>query len=137
MKYVGYAVYALCTFVAITWIIGIRTYTVRGSPPTRQTVNTAMLFVVSLVLAPSLSLSPLHLLWMFAVSLVIGMLSLAFPFSLLSLPGQWFFVLACVGIDHNLALRNQARLVKLREVATEEGVSPERAREILIQRGEW
>lgn len=137
MKYVGYATYALCVLVTSTWIFGIRTYTLRGSPPMRPTVNITMLFVVSLVVVPLLSLSPFHLLWMFIVSFVLGTLSLAFPFSLLSLPGQWFFILACIGLDREKALRNQERVAKVREVVAREGVTPERARELLIERGEW
>ena len=137
VNYVGYAIYVLCVLVTIGWIVGIRTYTLRGSPPTRQTVNATMLFVVSLALVPLLSLSPFHLLWMFPVSFVFGILSLAFPFSLVSLPGQWFFFLTCIGLDREQALRNQARLARLREVIANEGVTPERARELLIERGEW
>ena len=103
----------------------------------RPTVNITMLFVVSLVVVPLLSLSPFHLLWMFIVSFVLGTLSLAFPFSLLSLPGRWFFILACIGLDREKALRNQERVAKVREVVAREGVTPERARELLIERGEW
>jgi hypothetical protein len=137
MKYISYATYGLCVLVSVTWIFGIRTYTLRGDPPTRMTVNTTMLFVVSLVLVPLLSLSPFHLLWMFPASLVLGVLSLAFPFSLLWLFGQWFFLLACVGLDREKAIRNRVRLEKLSDVISQESVTPERARELLIERGEW
>jgi hypothetical protein len=85
VKYLGYATYAVGAFIAITWIIGIRTYTLQGRPPMKQTINQTMLFVVSLVLIPVLSWSPLHLLWMFPASFILGLLSIVFPFSLLRL----------------------------------------------------
>jgi hypothetical protein len=110
VKYLGYATYAWCVFMTIMWIIGIRTYTLQGRPPTKQTVHTTMLFVVSVVLVPMLSWSPLHLLWMFPVSFILGLLSHGFPLSLLMLPGRVFFGLACIGLDREQARKNHVRL---------------------------
>jgi uncharacterized protein YraI len=149
MKYVEYFVYALCVIITSIWIFGLRTYTLRGTPPMMATINITMLFVVSLIIIPLLSLSPLHLLWMFVCSLIIGFLSIVFPFSLLSIPGQLFYIIACIGLDHEKAVKNHKKVTKvfseinfdqemaLRTIMTEEDVTPEQARALLIERGKW
>ena len=84
-----------------------------------------------------LSWSPLHLLWMFPVSFILGLLSHGFPLSLLMLPGRVFFGLACIGLDREQARKNHVRLEKLTDVVINERVTPKQARELLKQRGEW
>ena len=137
MQYVGYAVYVVGLFITGTWVMGIRTYTSRGSPPMKQTVNSTMLFVVALVVVPAASLLPLHLLWMFPLGWFAGTLSLVFPFSLLVIPGQLFFQLACLGLDREQISRNKARLEKLQMLVIDEGITTEQARDKLIEHGEW
>lgn len=110
MQILEYIVYAIGVLVAITWLRGIRSYIARGSRITRQTVNTTMLFIVSLVLVPTIPFSSFHLLWMFPASFFIGTLSLVFPFSLLSVPGQAIFHIACLGLDYDEVERNKERI---------------------------
>jgi hypothetical protein len=96
-----------------------------------------MLFVVCLILIPSLSISPFHVLWMLPVSLVVGLFSLAMPFALLSIPGHLFHRLVCVGIDPEVAERNRLRLERLRDLMIEQGLTAEQAKAKLVERGEW
>lgn len=137
MEIFGYVVYAIGSFMAVTWFIGIRSYTARGVGVVKQTVNTAMLFIVSLVVVPALSLSPLHLLWMFPASFIFGALSLVFPLSLLSIPGQVIFHVACIGLDHAEVQNNHERMKKLQSIMIKENLSAEQAKALLVERGEW
>jgi len=137
MKIIGYVVYVIGVLMAVSWLFGIRSYTARGVGATRMTVNTAMLFIVSLVVVPALSLSPFHLLWMFPASFILGMLSLAFPFSLLSVPGQAVFEIVCIGLDQAEVQKNQERTRKLQSIIIEEGLLAEQAKARLKERGEW
>jgi hypothetical protein len=137
MQIIGYAVYGIAVFLAGTFFIGIRSNTARGAGVTRQTVNTTMLFTVSLVVVPLLSLSPFHLLWMFPISFVLGALSLAFPFSLLSIPGRGIFHIACIGLDQKELRKRQDRIKKLQSVMMAEGVTAEQAKAKLEELGEW
>jgi hypothetical protein len=65
MQYVAWTVYGLAVLFTLTWVVGIRSHTLRDTPPTMQTVNTTMLFVVCLILIPPLSISPFHVLWIY------------------------------------------------------------------------
>jgi hypothetical protein len=57
-----------------------------------------MMFALSLIIVPIFGFSPFHLLWMFPISFILGMLSFAFPFSLLSVPGRTFGTICCIGL---------------------------------------
>ena len=84
--------------MAAVWSFGVRNMVRSDSGVTQMTVNTAMLFVVVVVLVPATSVSPLYLLWMFPLAWLLGTLSLAFPFSLLSIPGIVFRGICCLGL---------------------------------------
>ena len=86
--------------IALSWGYGIRTRTASGVGVTNQTVNTTMLFFVSLFVSPALG-STWHLLWLFPLSVVIGTLSLAPPFALLTPFGQRFGTVCCIGLDQS------------------------------------
>ena len=137
MQFIGYVVYGIGVLLTLSWIVGIRQHTVHGTPPMKPSINQTMLFVVCLVLVPAMSLSPLHLLWMFPASWILGLFSLAMPFALLSIPGQVFYRLTCLGMDTELAERNRNRIEKLRELTDAESITVEQARDKLIERGEW
>ncbi len=137
MIYAGYAVYVVGVFIAGSWLLGIRTYASRGALPMKQTVNSTMLFVMALVLVPNIPISPLHLFWMFPIGWLAGTLSSSFPFSVLNIPGQLFFQLACVGLDREQIARNGARLEKIQNLVAAEGITPQQAKDKLIERGEW
>ena len=86
--------------IALSWGHGIRTRTASGVGVTNQTVNTTMLFFVSLFVSPALG-STWHLLWLFPLSWVIGTLSLAPPFVFLTPIGQDFRKVCCIGLDQS------------------------------------
>lgn len=124
MQHIGYVVYVVGLLIAGMWTLGLRTYILRGSTPMSQTVNITMLFIVALVVVPSASLSPLHLLWMFPASWLVGMFSLVFPFSLLSVIGHLFIQLVCIGIDRDQILRDKARIEKITKPIKQEENRP-------------
>lgn len=125
MKYIGYIIYSVGVLIASSWFLGIRTSFKRNLGASKLTVNTTMLFIVSLVLIPSLSISPFHLLWLFPASWFLGELSFLFPFSLLSIPGRIVLMVACVGIDlhENVLYKyNLSKNLKHTEAAPSEAV---------------
>ncbi len=63
MEIIEFVLYGVAIFMTITWMVGIRTYTKQGNGVTIQTINTAMLFFVSLITVPILEISSLHFLW--------------------------------------------------------------------------
>lgn len=135
MEIVGYIVYGIGLLLAITWLIGIRTYTKSGKGVTMSTVNTTMLFIVSLIVIPVLKISPLHLLWMYPVGIVLGMFSLSFPFSLLSIPGNVVALIACIGLDQNEVQKNKERIRRGVELVHREGLTVEEAKKRLEEEG--
>ena len=135
MEIVGYIVYGVAIVLAIVWLVGIRTYTKSGQGVTMPTVNTTMLFIVSLVVVLVLELSPLHLLWMYPASFVLGMLSLAFPFSLLSIPGNIVAFIACIGLNQAEVQKNKVRVRRGVELVHREGLTVEEAKKRLEEEG--
>ncbi len=125
----------------VTWIFGVRTHIKRGRGIQQQTLNTILLFIVSLLLTIFLKISPLHLLWMFPTSWILGVLSIAFPLSLLSIPGKLIRFVSCIGLDMNEMQRRrelvEERVLKMMTLSKEKDISMEEAREILIESGEW
>ena len=137
MEIIGYVVYGIGVLFAVAWLIGIRTYTNSGQGLTISTVNTTMLFIVSLALVPILQVDPLHLLWMYPLSFVLGMLSLVFPFSLLSIPGHLVGWIACIGLNQAEIAIKQERIHKLQELMITESITAEEAKAQLEENGEW
>jgi len=78
-------IYIFCTLFAIVWGINMR-YRAKVGQREKIFEVFGLLMVISLVLIPALSLSPFHLLWMFPVSFLLGMLSILFPLNLLLWP---------------------------------------------------
>lgn len=86
MNIIANILYIFCVIFAICWGILMRNKAKREQATEKIFEVFGLLMVVSLILIPSLSLSPLHLLWMFPVSFLFGPLSLMFPFNLLLWP---------------------------------------------------
>lgn len=137
MEIAGYIIYGVGVLLATVWLVGIRLHTNSGQGVTMSTVNITMLFIVSLVLVPIIKLEPLHLLWMYPSSFLIGTLSLMFPFSLLSIPGNLLAKIACVGLDQSEIAIKKERINKMRELILSENITAEEAKEKLKKNGEW
>ena len=99
MKLAAAIVWILAALMTAQFVAMIRSYVRNGRGITQQTVNTAMLFALATLAVPALAVSPLHLLWLFPVSWILGSSSIVFPFSLLSLPGHYFGMLCCVRLS--------------------------------------
>jgi uncharacterized membrane protein len=126
MKILEWAITIVATIVALGWAYGIRTYVRQGQGVTQQTVNTTMLGFISIIAILLPGISPLHLLWVLPISWLMGTFSLAFPFSLLSIPGRFFGLLCCVGLDKEEVARNTAKVDRLQELI-KSGLSPDDA----------
>lgn len=133
----GYVVYGLGLIIAISWISGTRSKIGSGDSVQIQTLNTLFLFIVSLLLIPLLKWSPLNLLWMYPVSWILGVLSLAWPLAFLSPFGNLIGTIACIGLDKTMVTRNRLRRQKLLELMTTENISAQEARKKLEEKGEW
>lgn len=75
--------YIICVLFAIAWGVLMRQKAKTEQATEKIFEVFGLLMAVSLILIPTLSLSPLHLLWMFPVSFMFGPLSFIFPFRLL------------------------------------------------------
>lgn len=113
MIYISWFIWIVGLVLAVSWAFGIRQRVSSGMGLTQQTVNQTMLFFASLIGVVALQITPLHLLWLFPVGWVLGMLSIAFPFSLLSILGKPFGHLCCVGIDKAEASRRYEEKLEL------------------------
>jgi hypothetical protein len=103
MQLVSVLLWIVGAVITMFWAYGIRSYVRSGQGVSQQTVNQTMMFALSLIIVPMFDFSPFHLLWMFPVSFVLGMLSLVFPFSLLSVPGRAFGTICCIGVTQGQA----------------------------------
>ena len=96
MHIIASILYVICVLFAISWGVLLRRKAKTEQVTERILEVFGLLMVVSLILIPALSLSPFHLLWMFPVSFLLGLLSLIFPFRLLwplaSLYGSLWYI---------------------------------------------
>ena len=118
MAVVETVIWVAAALIALTWVRGVRSFLRAGRPVQQQTINIIMLFCVSLIVAPILG-SSFHLLWMFPAAILLGFLSLSFPFSLLAPPGHGFGFLCCIGLDHDNMKRRRAAFEEGAEFAWE------------------
>ncbi len=137
MEIAGYIIYGVGVLLAAVWLMGIRLHTNSGQGVTMSTINITMLFIVSLALIPVLKLEPLHLLWMYPSSFLLGTLSLMFPFSLLSIPGNLVAKIACVGLNQAEIAIKKERVRKMRELILNENITAKEAKAKLEENGEW
>ena len=98
MQFLAIIVRIVGAIVTISWVYGVRSYVRSGRGVSQQTVNQTMFFALSLLVVLIFGLSPFHRLWMFPVGFILGTLSLAFPFSVLSVPGRIFGAIWCIGL---------------------------------------
>jgi hypothetical protein len=133
METIGYIIYGIAVVLAVIWLWGVRSYTRQGRGVAMQTVNITLLFIVSLVVVSVSGLSPFHLLWMYPASVVVGLLSLAFPFSLLSVPGHLVFWFACIGLNNDEVQRNKQRLERAVYLVKHEGLTVKEAKQRIEQ----
>jgi hypothetical protein len=118
MVFIEIFVWLAAALIALGWVHGVRSYLESGRPVQQQTINIIMLFCVSLVAAPILG-SSFHLLWMFPAAMLLGFLSLSFPFSLLTPAGHYFGLLCSIGLDHDNVKRRRAAFEEGAEFAWE------------------
>ena len=135
MEILEYVTYGAGVFITLIWMLGIRTKTLSGEGVAMSTVNATMLFIVCLAVIPFLNVSYFHLFWAFSTSVVIGLLSLSFPFSILSIFGHVIFWVACLGLDKEEINRNTERLRRLIELVHQDGLSIEEAKTKLEEEG--
>ena len=128
MEIIEFVLYGIAIFMAITWMVGIRTYTKRGTRPAMSTVNTTVLFIASLITIPILEVSALHFLWIYPVAIFIGMLSTSPPFSILSILGNILFKIVCLGLNYEEINKAEERVRRGVELVNKEGLTVEEAK---------
>ena len=116
MKIVEIILWIVIIWFATSFSWGVRKYTWSGFGVTIQSTNMAMLFVAQAIAVAVFGLSPLHFLWMIPVAFILGSMSIAFPFSLISSLGRLYGNLCCIGLDLEVVTQNKARLDYAREL---------------------
>ncbi len=130
MEVFGWILWAVGLLLGLSWAYGVRIYVRTGRGVQQATVNQTMLMLAAVVAVPLLDLSPFHLLWLLPAAFIVGMLSLAFPFALVSIFGKPFGDLCCLGLDSDEVARNTHRVERFRELVMG-GMAPEEAQEQL------
>lgn len=108
MQILGYIIYGIGVLIALAWGFFIRGKA-RGEQATSKMHETnGMLMIISLILISVFSWSPLHLLWMFPLAFLLGLLSMIPPFKLLwplaSIYGSlWYIGISNLGIKYYVA----------------------------------
>ena len=98
----------------------------------------AFMFLISLMLVPTLDINPFHIIWMYLVSFVVGVLSQhVFPFSLITTFGKMLLSLACIGIDREMLMRRREQYKRVEHMVITEGITADEAIQRLIDLGEW
>lgn len=118
MDIAGMILWVVIVWLAASFSWGVRQNTWTGFGVTIQSTNMAMLFALQAIAVGALGISPLHFLWMIPLTFVIGMLSLAFPFSLITPIGRLYGELVCWGLDVQVVAQNKARLEYVRELVS-------------------
>ena len=130
MEIISIAICVVCSFISLSFIYSIRDFTSRGVGASRQVVIRTMLFSIFLMMVLCTPISAFHLLWIFPLIFIIGSFSLELPFSLLSIPAQFFFKLCTLGLNHTEVNKNIARFARFQELILK-GWSQEEAKEQL------
>lgn len=130
----GWILWTFALVGGLSWAYGVRTYVRTGRGVTQLTVNQTMLMLAAIAAVPLLGLSPFHLLWMIPAAYIVGMFSLMFPFSLVSLIGRPFGQICCLGLDHDEVTRNTRRVQRFQELVVG-GTPPEDAKQQLEREG--
>lgn len=116
MSNAGIIIFIIASVISISWIVGIRKLAQNGGV-TRQTVITSMLFSILTITALfSEEIWIFNLLWLFPVSWVIGTLSLAFPLSLLWIPGSIYAKIVTLGTGIKQTLATSLPKIKIKDL---------------------
>lgn len=99
-------IYIFCVIFAILWGITMRRRAKMGQIERIFEVF-GLLMAISLILIPILSLSPFHLLWMFPVSYILGMLSIFPPLRLLWPLASFYGSLWYVGLKSKRVIESK------------------------------
>lgn len=116
MEIVELILWIVVIWLALSFSWGVRQNTWSGFGVTIQSTNMAMLFVAQAIAVVAFGLSPLHFLWMIPAAFILGSMSIAFPFSLITPLGRLYGNLCCTGLDTDVVAQNKARLDYARDL---------------------
>lgn len=112
----GLIVFLIAAVLSLSWVVGIRKLAKHGGV-TRQTVITSMLFSIFTIYALFADETwTLNLLWIFPLSWLIGTLSLAYPLSLLWIPGSVYASIVTLGTRKRVGDSNSSLEVKPEDI---------------------
>lgn len=127
MEIVNIIIIFFASLLTIIWFYGIRRYAKLGNRASQANINSTFLFIISLLVVFIFNISPLHLLWMFPASAIIGLLYLNFPFILVNIPATYLERLAYLGLDHNKIRDLKFEVEDVIELMTKEKLTKEEA----------
>lgn len=112
---------------ALTWLYGIRYKMQTADRAAPNTINTTFLIFVSILIVLIFDISAYHLLWMIPASVIIGLLSLMFPFSLISFLSIPLEKIAYIGLDWNKIKKLQDDIQEVIKLMKDEKLTKEEA----------
>jgi hypothetical protein len=127
MEIVEWAVLIGASLITLFWGIGLRSYATRSGQVSQRSANVMVLFTVSIVLVLCTELSNLHLLWMFPISILLGLLALSSPYLLIPILGKFLARLWSIGLNRENIHQNNKIFDRISEYH-EHGMSIKEAR---------
>ena len=94
-----WAILGSAVLFILSGIVWIRRRVAAGAAVTHVVLSSNAMYVIATVTVVVFDLSPLHLLWLFPVAFVVGLMSLLPPFSWAIVPlGKIYGTVCCVGV---------------------------------------
>lgn len=124
----------LAILLTIVWISNIRQSAKLSEKRSHSKITATFLFIISFFITLIFHLSTFNFLWMFPVSIMIGLMSHKFPFIIISFPAIYLERLIYIGIDHNKMTQlkfdrqDALELMKIENIPEEEALSRVKAR---------
>lgn len=81
LQYVAWGIWFVAAFFAGSWNFGIRHMSKTGAGVTISTVVTTMVWTASVIAVPLARFSSFHLLWLFPLGFLMGLLAMVAPFA--------------------------------------------------------
>lgn len=99
MEIINTIIVFLSILLTMLWSASIRKKAKLGERAHQGNINSTFLFFISLLVVLIFGLSPLHLLWLFPVSALVGQFYEIFPLFLICFPALYFEKLLYIGIN--------------------------------------
>jgi hypothetical protein len=128
MGTINIIIITVASLFTLIWLYAIRYNMQRANRASQSSINSTSLHIVCILIVVIFKISALHLLWMFPVSVIIGLLYLTLPFSLISILAIPLEKLLYIGLDRNEIkkqnddVREVIRLMKMEKMTREDAM---------------